>query len=468
MSDNFFYKRTLRVNYKNNKSWHNIRYGSAAFVLGIPAIPLLVMLPPLYADTLGLGLTSTGIALFLARSFDVLSDPVIGYISDNLNTRWGCKKPLIGLGTILGGTGLFYLLTPDENISIWYLGLWAIVLYFGWPLINIPYLAWGASLSEDYHGRIKITSIREIFTILGIIAAVAIAAIAASLGYSERGALELVAFLVLGLGCFLFVILLFTVDDPTRKNSIPSRKQNIPCLIYSITTNKPFLLLIFGWFINSLANGIPAVLFILFMKFTLEASIAERGILTFIYFFSGVIGIPIWLLLSHFIGKHRTWCFAMFLACIAFIGVPSLGPHDIFAFSFICIITGLALGADLSLPPAIQADVIEFELFRSGTDCGGTMFSIWSLTTKLALALSVAVAFPALESLGFSPDFPKEENNLFALTIIYAAVPVGLKLLAIALIWHYPLTPKKQNVIRRFLERRQMKGKITSCESALN
>ena len=125
----------------------------------------------------------------------------------------------------------------------------------------------------------------------------------------------------------------------------------------------------------------------------------------------------------------------MILACLAFVSVPVLGEGDKIAFGIICIITGLALGADLSLPPAIQADVIEYELFRSGKDCSGSLFAIWSITTKLALAMSVVLAYPTLETLGFSPKLSNKENNLLALIVVYAIVPVGLKLGAIALVW---------------------------------
>ena len=188
------------------------------------------------------------------------------------------------------------------------------------------------------------------------------------------------------------------------------------------------------------------------MKHVIDASTPERGLLTFIYFFAGIIGIPFWLWLSKRISKHRAWSVAMVAACLAFLFVPLLGAGDIVIFGIICVITGLSLGADLSLPPAIQADVIEYEYFRSGRECSGTLFAIWSLITKLALAISVVIAFPTIEFLGFSPNLPKEENNLFILAMMYAVVPVAFKIGAILLVWWYPLTAKKQEIIRRRLE----------------
>lgn len=428
----------------------DVRYGSAAFVLGVPTIPLFVLLPPLYAETLGIGLTATGIALFLARAFDVLSDPVIGYVSDRLNSRWGRRKPFICVGALLGGLGTFYLLTPGDGAGVWYLGLWAVVLYLGWTLISIPYLAWGASLSEDYQGRARVTSVRETFTLLGIIAAGAVPALAASLGYDERASLAFIAWGVIAIGVVLFALLLTGVDEPRRQGHAPQNGDPpLRQVIARMAANKPFRLLIASWMLNSLANGIPAVLFILFMKHVLAATDLERGVLTFVYFLAGILGIPLWLWLSGQIGKHRTWCAAMVLACAAFAFVPILGAGDVALFSVVCVVTGVALGADMALPPAIQADVAEYDYFRSGRDAAGSLFAVWSMVVKLAFALSVVIAFPTLDALGFDPDLPAEENNLLALVVIYSAVPIVFKAGAILLLWRYPLTARKQAIIRR-------------------
>lgn len=431
--------------------WRDARYGSVAFVLGLPTIPLLVLLPPFYAETMGLGLTATGIALFAARALDVFSDPVVGYASDRLNSRRGGRKPLIAAGALLGALGAYYLLTPENGVGAWYLGLWAALLYLGWTLINIPYLAWGASLSDDYQGRTRITSVREVFTLLGILTAAAVPAIAAGYGYSERISLGFIAWGTIGIGLILFPVLLFSVPE-TRK--LRTARLTAGTVFASIKRNKPFGLLIAGWFLNSLANGIPAVLFILFMKHVLTANDVERGLLTTIYFLAGIIGIPIWLALSGKVGKHRSWCFAMILACGAFALVPMLGKDDIVAFACICALTGLALGADMALPPAIQADVAEYEYFRSGHEATGTLFAIWSMITKLSFALSVLIAFPILDALGFDPQLSPKDNNLLALAMIYAVVPIVLKAGSISLLWRYPLTARKQAVIRRHIEKR--------------
>jgi GPH family glycoside/pentoside/hexuronide:cation symporter len=428
----------------------DLLYGATGFVLGVPTIPLFVLTPPLYAETLGIGLTATGVALFFARAFDLLSDPVIGILSDRLNTPWGGRKPLIFIGAVLSGLGMLYLLTPADGTGVWYLGLWSVVLYLGWTLISIPYLAWGAALSEDYQGRARVTSVREGFTLLGILAAGAVPAMAAYTGFDERASLAFIAWGAIAAGIVLFSVLLKGVADPARRRAATRPDAtSVRLLLHAIAANKPFRLLIASWLLNSLANGIPAVLFILFMKHVLGASDIQRGALTFVYFLAGVLGIPVWLWLSGRIGKHRAWCAAMILACAAFAAVPALSQGDIAPFAVICVLSGVALGADMALPPAIQADVAEYSYLRSGRDATGTLFAAWSMVVKLAFALSVAVAFPVLDFLGFDPDLPPAENNLPALAVIYSVLPIVFKAGAIVLVWRYPLTARKQEVIRR-------------------
>jgi Na+/melibiose symporter-like transporter len=224
-----------------------------------------------------------------------------------------------------------------------------------------------------------------------------------------------------------------------------------------LNNNKPFVRLLTAWFINGMANGIPAALFLLYLEYGLQADAGQRSTLILAYFLSGVLSIPLWLAISKRIGKHRTWCSAMMLTCAAFVWVPFLSPGDITFFAIICVVTGMGLGADLSLPPALQADVIDFDRLRSGQARAGLFFALWSMSTKMALALAVGITFPLLEFLGFSTDQDNTLTALRSLAVIYAGIPVVLKFMAIALIWSFPITRERQELIQRRLERRKQR-----------
>ena len=140
----------------------------------------------------------------------------------------------------------------------------------------------------------------------------------------------------------------------------------------------------------------------------------------------------------------------MLLAISAFSLVPFLPEGAFYLFSIICILTGACLGADLSIPPSIQADVLDFDKLQTKSQRAGLLFSLWGMATKLALACSVGLAFPLLDWLGFDPDTPSVGGRN-ALVFLYALLPIGFKCITVVTIWNFPLDRKRHGIIKRRL-----------------
>ncbi len=218
--------------------------------------------------------------------------------------------------------------------------------------------------------------------------------------------------------------------------------------------NLPFRRLIIAYLLNGIANGLPASLFLLFVAHVIEAP-AWTGAFLFAYFFAGVAAIPAWLRLSRVFSKHRVWSAAMLWANAVFLLVPLLGPGDIFWFFLVSVLTGVSLGADLTLPPSMQADVVDLDTLRSGHRRAGIYFAIWGVATKLALALAVGIAFPLLEFAGFNGSAgTNSAGALFVLVALYCLLPAACKLTAVAVLWRYPITADRQRRIRRAIQYR--------------
>lgn len=423
--------------------------------MSMPTIPAFTFLPAVYGTSLGLA--ATGLALLLARVFDVVSDPLIGALSDRTTSRWGRRKPWILAGAIISGYAILRLSQPPAQPTADYLVVWSVLLFVGWTLVQVPYTAWGAELSGDYHQRARITSAREGLAVLGIVAAGAVPFFAARSGRTEQDAFAIIAWMAIILGGPSIIYMLWRVADPLPPPSAnPERITYRAALkaLRDIGRNRPFVRLLSAWFINGLANGIPAALFLLYLEHVLKADQAQRGILIPVYFVTAIASIPLWLALSRRLGKHRTWCFAMIMTCAAFVWVPLLEPGQVMAFGIISAITGMGFGADVTLPPALQADVVDYDTLRYGKQRAGLLFALWSMATKLALAAAVGITFPALEAYGFSPRGENAGDAIFALAITYSLVPVALKVVAIAMVWTFPIDAKRQIRIRQRLDAR--------------
>ncbi len=429
-------------------------YALPAFALGMPTIPAYVFLPSFYAEEVGIGLGTVGAALLAARIFDVVSDPLVGLLSDRLVTPWGRRKPWMAGGAVIAAAGLVMLFMPPAGASAAYLVAGALLLYLGWTAVAIPYSAWGAELSPDYAARSRITGAREGMQILGILAAAAIPALAAAAQASRGQGLAAIAWLAIACGIPLFWISLTRLPEST-----PDVKKRLPRFrladLSSALRNGAFLRLVSAWFVNGIANGIPAALFPLYMGHVLKADQAAQGVLVLAYFLCGVLAIPVWLALSRRVGKHRAWCAAMIVACAAFVWVPLIPEGHVLPFLLVCVVTGAALGADLALPPAMQADVVDLDTLWTGQRRAGLFFALWSMATKLALALAVGLAFPVLDVLGFDAQGGNTAAALMALAVIYALVPTVLKLCAVGLVWRHPITQRRHRAIVRRLTVRE-------------
>jgi Na+/melibiose symporter-like transporter len=139
----------------------------------------------------------------------------------------------------------------------------------------------------------------------------------------------------------------------------------------------------------------------------------------------------LWARLARRFSLPLVWLFGMLAAVAAFVWAYGVGPGDLVAFAAICALSGLALGADLALPPALLARVID-----DGGDGGrreGAYFGLWTFVTKLNLALAAGVALPLLQWLGYAPG-DRSTAALAALSASYALLPCALKLAAAAVL----------------------------------
>jgi Na+/melibiose symporter-like transporter len=127
----------------------------------------------------------------------------------------------------------------------------------------------------------------------------------------------------------------------------------------------------------------------------------------------------------------------MVLAMAVFVWAGLLGAGEFAAFGVICLLSGMALGADLSMPPSLLADLLARESTRAdGEARAGAWFGWWNFVTKANLALAAGLALPLLGWLGYAPG-ARSPDALLALAGVYALMPVLLKVIALALAWRW-------------------------------
>ena len=419
-------------------------YAAPALPLAAMYFPVYVFLAEFYARAHGLALAAIGTVFILARAFDAISDPLVGIASDRLTTRWGRRRPWLALGCPIVMLSAWMLFVPGENATLGGFALWLFLLTLGWTVMLTPYFAWGAELSGDYAERGRIAVWRETTGLVGTI----LAAVLYSFGADAAAGMALVATLIVVGLPLATAWCLARVPEPRDW----SRSRLSIGSLFRVLTDQPlFARLLLAYFVNGAANAFPAGLFLFFVGSRLGAP-ELGGPLLVLYFGAAVLAAPLWPVLIRRYAKHRVWCVAMIYASAIFACVTLLGEGDILAFAIICALSGAALGADLSLPTAVQADLVDLDTATSGSQRTGAFFALWSLAQKFALAAAGGAALILLDVMGFRADGPNDAAALAGLTALYALAPIALKAVAIALMWNFPLDRAAQETLRARIE----------------
>lgn len=416
-----------------------LAYAAPALPLAALFLPMQVHLAPEWAASGRVDIGALGAVLIAVRLFDAITDPLMGWLSDRRVLGLGRRGwLLLSVPLILGGA--LALMRPPDGAGLLWFGGFLTLMTLGWTMASVPWLALGAELTPGYAERARVTVWRETAGLIGTVAALVLIALA---GLPVL-ALELVAVLPVAAAWGALGL---------REPPAPRVRTPGPGALCGRFMRDPlFRRLLVAWLVNGAANGLPPALFLFYADAVLGVEEAAAGALLLVYFAAAIAGGWLWSRGARRIPKHRLWCLGMLGASAAFLPVLALGPGDVAAFAVVSAVTGLFLGADLALPPAIQADVADRETARSGARGTASAFALWAVASKAALALSGGLAFLALDAAGFQPGAQNAPAALSALSGLYAGAPVALKLIAVGIMWTFPLGPEAQADLRARIE----------------
>jgi Na+/melibiose symporter-like transporter len=476
-------------------------HGTMGLPLAVIGYPLSIWIPAHYAGELGLPLATVGTILMLARLSDVITDPLIGGLSDHTRSRIGRRRPWLLLGTPLMMLGAWWLFAPPEGAGMIYFLFWLALFFLGSTLIQLPHAAWGAELSPDYHQRSRVTAAREVYVLAGLMVAAAVPMI-----------VEIMADQGIGLGgvfahawqTMLSWIPGLGVSAPLETASMPRAALTGPVL-YGLALTVVVLLPICASLVafgvrepdHGLQRRVPLreglhhlkrngpmkrILLIMLLVYFGEAfrnavslffirdivGIGSIGSAYFLYFLAGIAAIPFWLWLGRTVGKHRA-----FMATLIVVGCVSaanflLEYGDYALFFGLFVLKGFCFGGLQFLPMSMLADVVDVDAMRSGNQRAGAYFALSGMTVKLAIAFGTGASLNAVGLLGFDAAGGVEGSTaigVLALRIVYTMGPVLFFGSALWLIWSYPLTPARHARMRARFQRVQARKQILAAES---
>ena len=397
----------------------------------------MIMLPAFFAEVHGFEISVIGIIIFLSKLIDIITDPLVGWLNDK---NFFPRKAYLLIGGILSGLALTQLFLKQDIDQEIFLFVWLSILYLGWTMFQIPYLSIGYDLEKNYFLRTKLSATREFFILLGLFCSLGIPMF---FSVSNEKLLENIVFIAILFGLMGLILFCSLIPENKRTNEKKIKfKKVIKNLKKNIYFSKIFLVLV----VNNLANVFPMVLFAFFITYVLGGDDSNRQTTLFFYFLFAIMGVPFWTIISKKYGKKEVWSLSLFMSAMFFLLVFFLEDGNFVFFIIISCITGFCLGADLIIPPSIQADITDWHRSKFGEDISGVLFSIITFLNKFAFAVVSIFVFGIMGVLDFDADGEINTNVRLFIIISYALAPILLKLLAAYLLVNFKL---KENELQK-------------------
>ncbi len=391
-------------------------YSGFAAVLSGAGLPIYIYAPKYYADTFGVSLTALGAVLFGLRLFDVVQDPVLGWISERLTVGKKLIITLTALVLAISMIGLFAVAPPID--PIWWFGLTVTGLFTAFSFLTINFYAQGVSKAGNgAQGHVRLAAWRESGALLGV----CIAAVVPTLLIGV--VVDPFAAFAYGFAAVTIVAALFMW--PEWKGRARQEPSQIGEIVADPTARRLLILAL----VNATPLAVSSTLFLFYVESRLGA-VGWEGALLVLFFLAAAISSPVWSALARRFGEKPVLLTAMILAIASFGYTLTLSTGDVIPFAIVCVLSGATIGADLTLLPAMFA-----KRMAAISPNGGQGFGLWTLVNKFTLAFAAVVLLPLLERSGFEAgETNLPDAALNTLTVLYALVPSLLKLVAIGLL----------------------------------
>lgn len=391
-----------------------------AALIAMAGLPIYIHAPKFFVDSYGVSLASLGFVLAGLRLIDVVQDPLLGWLAEATRPR---RRLGIALAVSLTAVSLvaLFAVAPPVAPLLWF-GLCLTGLFSGFSFLTICFYAEGVgkALTLGPQGHIRLAGWREAGSLIGVcLAAVAPVAL---VPLTDQ---PFTAFAMI----FCAVAVLATLAMRSEWVGEPAEPAANPFTLFRpILADALSRRLLLIALLNASPVAVTSTLFLFFVESRLGGP-GWEGPLLLLFFLSAAVSTPFWTALARRYGPRPVLLSAMVLAILAFLWTLALGNGDLVAFAVICAASGAALGADLTLLPAIFA--ARLAVLGKGE---AAAFGLWSFVSKLSLALAALTILPALDAAGFVPGGKNTESALQTLSLIYAGLPCVLKVSAIVLL----------------------------------
>jgi GPH family glycoside/pentoside/hexuronide:cation symporter len=418
-------------------------------------------------NVVGVNPALAGTVVLVGKLWDSINDPLVGMISDRMNTRWGRRRPFLLFGAIPFALTfiLLFLIPPTDNAN--WLALYYAIAYLlfdtMYTIINVPYTALTPELSDDYDERSDLAGWRMSISILAALVTGAFFTLLAEDVFGQWFGIRTGYALTAVIWSFTLAIpLLFLAKHIEEPDRPPNNEPMHPIETFKdVFRNRPFRYAAAIYLLSFTATDVMLVVFIRYLVDYVRVSPGFDNLIIALFLSIAFISMPLVVKMMHIVGKRKTYIMSMMLLIVALGLVALTPPGGQNMLLWVAVLVGIGYGAANAVPWAMVADVVEVDELRTGKRREGVYAGHLVFFRKMASAFAIFMVGQLLALSGFVTStsggayVEQPESALLTIRLLTTAVPALFFVIAIVVANKYPLTRERHNEIRRQLAARK-------------
>ena len=431
-------------------------------------------------QSLGMSPVLWGLIFFLPKLVDAVLDPLMGYISDRTQSRWGKRRPYIFIGAIIAGLSyiaMWQLSAENSQLyNFWYFLGWSIVFFFGMTIFGVPYVAMGYEMSSDYHERTRLMAVAQWIGQWAWVIAPWFWIVLYDPNWFEsatEGARTLSIYV--GVTCMLLAMVpaIFCQSEDTSdaaesqsQGTLSDRFRELFEGIIITLRNKPFQRICTAtFFIFNAYNCVAGFAFFIIVYYMNGGDPVAAG--NWPALFGSISAlctcaavIPIVTYMSQRYGKHRTFLITQTMSLAGYAMFWwTFSPENPYLMFLPIPLFVFGIGGLFTIMMSMTADICDLDELNTHERREGLFGAIYWLMVKFGAAFAGLLSGLILAAVGFDQTVTVQTDEALAgLRAAFIIVPVTGTLIGIWAMWNYDLNEESVSAIRSELDARQNAG----------
>jgi glycoside/pentoside/hexuronide:cation symporter, GPH family len=431
---------------------HQVRFGiKLSYGIGDISNNIFIVTTGMYllfflTNVIGVNPALAGTMLLFPKLWDVISDPVMGMISDVTHSRFGRRRVYLLYGAVPFGICFFALFNvpgfQTEFASALTVSLLFALACTAFTVVNVPYASMVPEMSDDYNERMSITSFRMTFASVGALLAGGLAMVLVKAGGGGAGGFRFMGTIF---GVMIVISCLICFFGTRKATSLPPHADMPPIKqqIKIVFRNYPFVILMSSYFLQALAIGVMMAGFIYYVKYAMALPETTMNTAFPIFMITGVLFIPVWLASGRRIGKIKSYYIGLAIFTAAMGSLFFTPSSLVWLFYAQIFLAGIGFSSFQLFPFSMLPDTVEYDQMQSGLRREGVFSGMWSAGQKIAYSVGPPIVGFALSLSGFVADGAQPPGLDTGVRMIFCLFPAAMILLSFIPFSRYILTEEE-------------------------